>query len=131
MDTALRVRSLIQGLLFPHAARFYVDLSQGVAHVKHPQTVAAYILATEASRITVSQLWRSVSMWRHIEERQRRDALQSLQDAGWIGQKQGPDYAVNEAVHSLFAERAAIELERRRSYAETLAANKARVPGED
>ena len=131
VDVAERVRHLIQGLLFPHAARFYVDLSQGVAHAKHPQTVAAYILATGAMQLTVSQLWRSVSMWRHLDERQRRDTLQSLQETGWLGGKQGPNYPVNPLVHQLFPERASLELERRRNFAETLAANKARTPGED
>ena len=79
-------------------------------------------------------MWNSVSAWRHIEGRIRRETMQSLCECGWLRAQHG-GYAVNPAVHEVYAAQADIELERRQKYAavldEKLGRVRTREPGEE
>ena len=134
VNTAERVRALILDLLYPHAMRFYRGISEGgEGHMRAPALVAGYILATRCERLTQTQLWRYVSVWRQLEPRERREALNALQEAGWLGGRSDNAYTVNPEAHALFPEQAQIEADRRARYAAILDEKLGRVrePGED
>lgn len=133
--TALRVQALLLGLFYPHAERFYRDtISEGSTYYRNPQIVAAFILATGAEAINITMLWRSLSLWRHIEARQRTDTMRSLVEAGWLRKDGESSYAVNPRVHEAFSAQAQLEAERREKFAAAMAEkmpSRRREPGQD
>lgn len=132
--TAERVRALILGLLYPHAAKFYADLNTETNYLKIPALIAAYILHEGARELTATMLWRGLSSWRHMDKRLRDDALRTCCEAGWLRKRGETVYAVNPDVHTMFAAARDKEVERRARLTVLMQEKmgpRARTPGED
>ncbi len=131
--TALRVKTLIKNLLYPHASAFYTTLSPEGSTIYTQRLVAAFILAAGVEKLKLGMCWHSLSAWRHLEERVRRDALRGLCEAGWLRSGHDDSYAVNPAAHRRFPERALIEAAKRKKARDALADRfkRGREVGED
>jgi hypothetical protein len=82
-------------------------------------TVAGYILAHKLERLTNRDIQRGDRTMRKLSKQETEVIFDHLDALGWIDRVPGPratsppHWVVNPAVHTKFAERAAVEAERR------------------
>ena len=134
--TAERVRDLILGFFYPHAARFYRDLAPAEGfggNTRLPSLVAGFILATGTELLTTTALWHHLTAWAKMTANTRKEVMQALCEAGWLRERSKTQYLVNPLVHSVYAEQAIQEKERRARYAAILdqKIGRKREPGSD
>lgn len=130
-DTALQVKELISGLIFPHGLRFYQSLEVTGATHAPVLRVAGFVLATDTQELRTTQLHNNLSMWRKLDSKQKRECLAVLIEAGWLRKKSETQFLVNPLAHQLYAEQARKEIARRDQYAQALAQKLGREAGED
>lgn len=122
--TAKRVTELMKNYLFPQALRFYRDtLAESDEVYRAAKLASAMILAERMTRVTNRQLHHGVNAWRHMPDFKKQSVISLLTEAGWL-MPSGTDknsWVVNQRVHVLYAERAAVERARRAAAAETMA----------
>lgn len=131
-DTARRVAGLMRDVLLPHLLRAEGMLYQS-AQTSHAAWIAGYILASatarDTGRITARDIQRAYKPLRAPERRRELTAvMDSLEIVGWV-RAELPDniarpimaWAVNPALHTTFAERAAAERRRRDAARESTA----------
>ncbi len=117
-DTAAKVAKLMLDFLLPNAARFYVELIGENNHLAHARWIAGYILSRELEKITRRDIYRAYNELRDDPDGITR-AMLALTMTGWVTppNTQKRDYItlwqINPAVHSIFAERAKAERQRR------------------
>lgn len=129
--TAVRVRTLLLKLFYPHAAKFYADLGTETNYLKIPALIAAFILHERVGELNATMLWRGLSSWRHLDKRQRDDALRTCCESGWLRKRGETVYIVNPTVHELFVMQRDREDARRERLTAIMREKMGREAGED
>jgi Protein of unknown function (DUF3987) len=118
-ETARRVGAFLHDFLLPHAFSFYADVL-GLTNAHNQVTeVAGYILAHKVDRVTNRNVQHGSRAMRGLDPREIELVLARLETLGWVDRMPGPrptsppHWKVNPLVHTKFAERAAVEAERR------------------
>jgi hypothetical protein len=124
-DTAQRAARFLHEYLLPHAIAFYSDII-GLAD-RHDAVLATagYILVHALDTITVRDVRRGDRLMRSLENRDAEAVLQKLDAFGWLMpipslRSDSVRYEVVPSVHTLFADRAEIEGQRRASIRRTI-----------
>lgn len=114
--TAQRVVRLMHEFIIPHALRFYLDLASDSGILAEARSVAGWILAKKADRLTFGSLTNNVRACRGKTRDDVRRMLEPLEMFGWImpdDLNQPRAWEINPLVHERFAERAEQERTRR------------------
>ena len=118
-DTASRVADFIKYFLLPHSVAFYCGLLGLSDDHDRLQAVAAYIVAHKLGRITVRDVQRADRALRKVAKSDILPILHQLVAFNWLTSEPGPRadsdpvFIVNPVVHTLYAERAERERQRR------------------
>ncbi len=118
--TARRVASYMRDVLLPHLLRAEAVMF-ATEQTGHARWVAGHILSTGAPRVAARDIMRAYGALSAPEDRRvLQGVMESLEAVGWVRAEpqQNPakpptNWAVNPAVHRLFAARAAAERELR------------------
>jgi hypothetical protein len=120
-DVAQRVAAFMEQFLLPHAFAFYggiLDLSDDHDRLAD---VAGYILAHKLETMSVRDVARGSGSMRGLTRPEVLRLLEQLEALGWVAPQPtaarsnaSPTWVVNPKVHSLYADLAAKEAERRR-----------------
>jgi hypothetical protein len=118
-ETARRAGGFLHGFLLPHALAFHVGVL-GLSNDHDRLTaVAGYILAHKLDKITNRDVQRGDRTMRGLERRDIESVFDQLEALAWVDRIPGPrpssppQYVVNPAVHTKFADRGAAEAKRR------------------
>lgn len=129
VNTARRVTALMQKFLLPQAMQFYTDTVASADPVYGlARHTAGCILAQGVARLTVRDMMQWSKAWRESPQWHRDAVINLLIESGWLigtdsrRKRGGSDtgWTVNPKCHSMFAERAAIEVERKAALAQGL-----------
>lgn len=129
--TADRVDRLMRRFLLPHAMAYYTDILGAAGELEHARWVAGFVLARGLQDVTNRDLTQAYKQWRGLDDWRRQRVMQVLEDMGWLVPVLAADnrnrrgvstWAVNPAVHALFAEQAADEAQRRTRLRDEIAA---------
>jgi hypothetical protein len=121
-STAEQVERLMRRFLLPHALAYYTDVLGGSGDLEHARWIAGHILSKGLAAISNRELVQAYKQWRGMEDWRRQRVMQLLEDMSWVspvledgraGRRGATNWAVNAAVHTDFAKRAAAEAERR------------------
>lgn len=130
--TAARVTAFLKRFILPQSIRFYQstlgDANPVTALVR---SVASMILASSEQVVTLRDMHRGSNAWRTASEWQRKAALNSLRDGGWIRQTESGAWLVSPLVRIRFGERAVEEVKRRADVWELMKALKEAAAGRD
>ena len=118
---ARRAAAFLQDIVLPHLLRADA-LMFSTAQTGHARWIGGFILARAASRVTVRDVVQAYGALRPPEARQELLAvMESLVTVGWLRPEPQSNparppsaWAVNPALHTVFAERARREREARR-----------------
>jgi len=129
-DTAYRVAEFSKRFLLPHAFAFYSSVADTRQETDHARWVAGYILARGLGTISRRDLARAYRPFRVAPSREVAAVMDVLEGTVWVKaeDRDGPNpptrWIVNPRVHTMFAERATRERQRReetkRKIAETV-----------
>ena len=117
-ETAKRVARLMIAFLLPNAARFYNEILPTNRNIGHARWIAGFILAKGIINVSERVLYRSNRELRNFPDL-LQEAMKILWAAGWVdATKYKKDHRpshwrVNEQCHSLYANRANEEKQRR------------------
>ena len=117
--TARKAIRMYFRLVLPGMHSFYRDIIGRSPVHEHAHWIAGYILSRSLEQITERDVYRAYRELRGDEGRRGiQDAMRLLELASWVSpvaDKRGgaTEWRVNPAVHSKFAERAALEADRR------------------
>lgn len=129
--TAGRVDLLMRRFLLPHALAYYTDILGASGDLEHARWVAGHILSKRLDVISNRDLIQAYKQWRGLDDWRRQRVMQVLEDMGWLSplledgkaSKRGAtNWAINLQVHTLFAEKARAEAERREKIRAEIAA---------
>ena len=126
--TARRVERLMTDFLLPHALAYYTDILGTATDLEHARWIAGHILSKRLDVVTTRDVMQAYKAWRGLNEWRRQSVMQMLEDYGWImsvddarkSKRGSHTWAVNAAVHRIFAEKAAMEAESREKVRQTL-----------
>ena len=117
--TAQRVYNFMFDFLEPHAFSFYIG-TLGVADIhERLAAVAGHILAHHVDDVSNRDVVRGTNQMRNLGRREIEDVFYQLHALGWLQPlparraSDPPRWKVNPQVHSLYAERARLEVEKR------------------
>lgn len=123
--TAQRVATFLHDFIFKHAVAFYtgvLGLSDDHDRLKN---LAGYILAYGRKEITNRDVQRGDGSMRKLTDYDTLKIFEQLEALGWLEReltkKQNLRWKVNPQVHTLYAERAKQEAERRAAAREVVA----------
>ena len=132
MDTAIRVRDLIQGILTPHMLATHMAIAGDSYTLRMARMVGEFILAHRVSKLNQSMIHHYCSPWRKLPKNQRVDVMQMLIDMAWLRPMDRYNYRVNPGVAAKYPDRRNAELTRRAQSVENIRqAAEERAPGED
>ena len=117
--TAETVKRLMLDYLLPHLRAFYGNVLDQNATAEHARWIAGYILARDATFISIRDINRAYGAWKRLMEGDQKQVMRSLVDAAWL-EPNGRGWKVNPMVHETFAENAEIEKARRRAVKEQI-----------
>jgi hypothetical protein len=120
-ETAAKVDLLMRKFLLPHALAYYTDILGAASELEHARWIAGHILSKNLDVLQNRDLMSSYKQWRGLDDWKRQKVMQILQDMGWITPiddvrftKRGcHTWAVVNAVHALFSEKAMSEASKR------------------
>jgi hypothetical protein len=119
-DTAARAARFMLGYVLPHTAAFYGEVIGHGEGSSHARWIAGFILANKLTEISQRDIYRAYRELRGEEGRQKIARIMALlYVVGWVEPvfsnrgKPTDKWTVNPAVHTVFAERAGEEQERR------------------
>ena len=112
--------------LLRHALAFYGMLGLSDEHDRL-QAVAGYILARKREVITKRDVQQGDRTMRKLGSKEIENVFAHLEALGWVERTSGPrrdslHWKVNPVVHLLYADRAKMELKRRKKAREEIAA---------
>lgn len=119
-ETAERVGAFLHRFLLAHAISFYAGCLGLSDDHDRLTAIAGHILAHKLDRVTNRDIARGDRTMRGLKDYEVRPLLEQLEALGWLDRTESPrpnssvpHFAVNPKVHSMFAERAKVEAERR------------------
>ena len=120
-DTAERVERLMRKYLLPHSLAYYTDILGAAGDLEHSRWIAGHVLSKRLETITHRDLMQNYRQWRGLDDWRRQRITQTLTDMGWLvpvgdertSKRGAHTWSVNPKVHSMFAEKAATEVEKR------------------
>jgi hypothetical protein len=124
-STAAKAARLMIDYILPNIACFYQETLDNDAHFEHSRWIAGYVLARKLDKITLSNIGRAYRALRGKKYEIER-ALGALELAGWVYisryHKNGRAkwWNVNPQVHSIYANRAKEERQRRKEELEKI-----------
>lgn len=112
--TAGRVTAFLKRFILPQSIRFYQStLGEANPVTNLVRSIAALVLAKPQQVFTTRDMHRGSNAWQLATEWQRKAALTSLRDGGWLRESSTGAWVVNPLVRVRFGERAVAEVERR------------------
>lgn len=120
-DTAERVERLMCKYLLPHSLAYYTDILGAAGDLEHSRWIAGHVLSKRLETVTHRDLMQSYRQWRGLDDWRRQRITQTLTDMGWLipvgdertSKRGAHTWVINPKVHSMFAEKAAAEAEKR------------------
>lgn len=126
-DTASRVLKFMRELLLPNMMKYYREMFSISPNLELARWISGYIIAHAKEKVTQRDIYRSYSSNLRDKPHLINDAMRLLDLANWVDpveSRNGRDvteWKVNPAVHTVFAERAALEKKRRDDVKATIA----------
>ena len=135
-EVAARVDRFMRRFLLPHALAYYTDVLGASSDLEHVRWVAGHVLSKGLTAINNRELTQAYKAWRGLDDWRRARVMALLEDMGWIvaipddgktGRRGAQHWAVNPAVHGVFARKAKEEGRRRDRIRAELAALQGRM----
>jgi hypothetical protein len=130
--TTSRVTAFLKRFILPQSIRFYQStIGEANPVTNMIRSLASQILSTSDQVYLSRDFHRGSNAYRTGTDWQRKAALASLKDGGWLQETESGAYVVNPLVRIRFGERAAMETERRRSTYQLMKELKEAAAGRD